>query len=131
MNKKHIFILMGVLGCLLLTIVFSACRVVDASTIPPAKEVKMGGADFITKEITINKGESADLVATTSANHVISNGSWADGKQDPKVDPNAPVVSSAPVAGGASLVIGPFAVAGDYHYYCTIHPGMNLTIHVK
>lgn len=131
MNKKHIFILLGVLGCLLLTIIFSACRVVDASTIPPAKEVKMGAASFIDSEVTINKGDSVDLVATTSSNHIISNGSWANGSQAPKVDANAPVVSSQNVAGGGTLNIGPFTVAGDYHYYCTIHPNMNLVIHVK
>jgi plastocyanin len=131
MKKSHLFVLMGILGCLLLTVVFSACRVVDASTIPPAKEVRMGTSDFIDKEVTINKGESVNLVATTSSNHVISNGTWENGAQVKKAEANAPVVSSQNVAGGASLTIGPFPVAGDYNYYCTIHPGMKLVVHVK
>lgn len=130
MKKKHIFVLMGVLGCLLLTMVFAACRVVDASTIPPAKLVRMGGADFIDKTVTIKKDESVNLVATTSANHVIANGEWANGGQQKKAEPNAPIVNDAPVAGGGSLVIGPFAVAGEYKYYCTIHPNMNLVVKV-
>ena len=30
-----------------------------------------------------------------------------------------------------SVEVGPFATAGVYHIYCTLHQGMNLTIVVQ
>jgi len=32
---------------------------------------------------------------------------------------------------GNNAQIGPFTTAGTFHIYCSIHPGMNLTITVK
>ncbi len=45
------------------------------------------------------------------------------------------VQSSITISKGQSLtlvndshMIGPFPTAGTYHLYCTVHPGMNLTV---
>ena len=128
MNKKLLF---GLLSFALLSMLLSACKIIDASTLPKATPVQMGSSQFIQQEVTIDKGTSVDLVNTSSSNHVISNGQWANGAQEPKVEPNAPTVSGVNVAASASLQVGPFVAAGDYHLFCTIHPNMNLLVHVK
>jgi plastocyanin len=93
----------------------------------------MGSSQFIQQEVTIHKGESVNLVNQPGSNHVIANGQWANGAQDQTPEPNAPSLpqKGVNVAASASLPVGPFNVAGDYHLYCNIHPGMNLTVHVK
>src|SRR5215469_3315031 len=129
MNKKFLF---GLLSFALLTMLLGACKIIDASTLPKATEVQMGSSQFIQQEVTIKKGESVNLVNQPSSNHVIANGQWANGAQEQKVEANSPTLPSSGVnvAASASLPLGPFPVAGDYHFYCNIHPGMNLTIHV-
>ncbi len=32
---------------------------------------------------------------------------------------------------GDALAFGPFNVVGTFHIYCTVHPGMNLTVIVQ
>src|SRR2546426_1004189 len=61
MNKKFLF---GLFGCMLLTILFSACRIVDASTLPKNQKALMGASLFVTTDVTVKKGESLDLVDT-------------------------------------------------------------------
>jgi plastocyanin len=127
MNKKLLF---GLLSFALLTVLLGACKIIDASTLPKATAVQMGSSNFIQQDVTIKKGESINLVNGPSSNHVISNGQWVNGAADTKKEADAPAVSSVNVAASASLPVGPFVAAGDYHLYCTIHPGMNLTVHV-
>ena len=44
----------------------------------------------------------------------------------------APVMNNVQISGnGSSQVIGPFNTPGTYHFYCTVHPGMNLTVIVQ
>ena len=128
MNKKLLF---SLLIFALLSVVLGACKIIDASTLPKAVPVQMGSSNFIQQQVTITKGESVNLVNNSASNHVISNGQWVNGAQQPKVEANAPTESGANVAAGSSLPVGPFAVAGTYHLYCTIHPGMNLVVQVK
>ena len=129
MNKKFLF---GLLSLALLTMLLGACKIIDASTLPKATEVQMGSSQFLLQQVTIPKGQSIDLVNQPLSNHVIANGQWLNGVQQQKAEANAPVLptSGQNVPSGASLQIGPFNVAGDYHFYCNIHPGMNLTVHV-
>jgi len=51
-------------------------------------------------------------------------------EMDKQPAPGAPVIRDVTVTGG-SIEIGPFATAGLYHLYCTIHSGMNLAIVVQ
>ena len=44
----------------------------------------------------------------------------------------APGMNNVQISGnGSSQVIGPFNTPGTYHFYCTVHPGMNLTVIVQ
>ena len=128
MNKKFLF---SLISFALLTVLLGACKIIDASTLPKATPVAMGSSNFIQQEVTISKGQSVSLNNSSSTNHVISNGQWANGAPEKKAEANAPVENDVNVQSGSALVIGPFTVAGDYHIFCTIHPGMNLTVHVK
>ncbi len=128
MNKKLLF---GLLSFALLSMLLGACKIIDASTLPKATQVQMGSSQFIQQEVTIDKGTSVNLVSASASNHVIANGQWANGAQEKKAEPNAPTIGDVNVAASASLQVGPFVAAGDYHIYCTIHPGMNLIVHVK
>jgi plastocyanin len=130
MNKKRIFILTGILSCLLLTMILSACRVVDANTLPKAFEVKMGTSSFLVSEVKIKKGETLNLVAVNTE-HDITNGFWKGNTPDSTVESGAPSIGLVKVASGGSGIVGPFNSAGDFHIYCTIHPGMNLVVHVS
>jgi len=128
MNKKFLF---GLLGCMLLTILFSACRIVDASTLPKNPKALMGASQFLTTDITVKKGQSLDLVDTVSNPHVIANGFYdASGKVTKPPESDAPQIGTISFNGSDAQTIGPFNAAGDFHYYCTIHPNMNLLVHV-
>ena|SRR5690348_9981247 len=128
MYKKIIVVLV----CFaLLTVVVSACRVIDASTIPKNPVVQMGQANFLQSTVTIKKGQPLDLVDSVSSTHVIKNGSWNGTQQQPSKEPNAPTVNFTVNSAGQRQTIGPFAVAGTFHIYCTVHQGMNLAITVQ
>jgi plastocyanin len=127
MNK----LLFGLFGCMLLTILFSACSIVDASTLPKNPKALMGASLFITTDITVKKGQSLDLVDTVSNPHVIANGFYdASGKVEKPSESGAPQIGTINFSGNDTQTIGPFNTAGDFHYYCTIHPNMNLLVHV-
>ena len=93
--------------------------------------VHMGTTNFLVSSTTIPKGSKLTLVNDAQVAHIIQNGSWdASGTAKPAKEPGAPTVSQN-FTGGDTHDIGPFATAGTYHIYCTIHTGMNLTITVK
>jgi plastocyanin len=92
--------------------------------------VHMGDANFLQDSVTISKGGSVTLVDDSSVIHIIQNGSWVNGVAKPAKEPGAPTVQVS-FQGKDSHDIGPFNTAGTFHVYCTIHPGMNLTIIVQ
>jgi plastocyanin len=93
--------------------------------------VHMCGNNFAQSSITISKGQSLKLVDDASAGHIIANGSWVNGSAEPKQESGAPVVNNLQFNGNDSHTIGPFNTSGTYHLYCTVHPGMNLTVIVQ
>jgi len=93
--------------------------------------VHMNGNNFAQSSITISKGQSLMLVDDASAVHIIANGSWSNGSAQPKQESGAPVVNNLQFNGNDSHTIGPFNTAGTYHLYCSVHPGMNLTVIVQ
>lgn len=123
-------LLIGLVGFALVTILFTACTIRDASTIQAGPQVKMGASNFITETITIKKGQSLTLVDTATSPHVITNGSWVGTAAKPSAESGAPHVQMS-FSGGDSQKTAPFTTAGTYHYYCTIHQGMNLTVTVQ
>jgi plastocyanin len=94
--------------------------------------VHLGEMNFIQSSITIPRGSSITLVEDSATPHIISNGSWMDGNSQPMQESGAPVVNNMQISGsGSTAVIGPFNTPGTYHFYCTVHPGMNLTVIVQ
>jgi plastocyanin len=92
--------------------------------------VHVGAGNFLQSSVTISKGSKLLLVDDTSSTHDLFNGQWQNSVPVVAQEPGAPVVSNVQLK-GSSIAIGPFATAGTYHIFCTIHRGMNLTIIVQ
>jgi plastocyanin len=97
----------------------------------PANQVQMNDTQFVQSSITIHKGESITLVATTFTPHIIANGTWDNGQAKAAKESGAPEVKNVQINGNSSGSIGPFTTAGTFKLYCTIHSGMNLTVIVQ
>jgi plastocyanin len=97
----------------------------------PGNEVHMNDTKFVQDSITIRKGERITLIADTFMPHIISNGTWQNGAPKPAREPGAPAVDQVKIDGNDAGTIGPFDTAGTFQLYCTIHPGMNLTVVVE
>jgi plastocyanin len=96
-----------------------------------ANTVHMNDTVFLPTQITIQAGESLTLVADTFMPHIISNGTWQNGAPKPAREDGAPEINNVKIDGNSSGQIGPFEQAGTFQLYCTIHPGMNLTVVVE
>jgi plastocyanin len=70
------------------------------------------------------------LSQISSVPHILANGSWQGNTPKPQHQPGAPAINNVQVNGG-TIEIGPFNTAGTYTIYCTIHPGMTLTVVVQ
>ena len=123
-------LLVGLLLCILLSTLFAACAIRDVSFIPTGPTVHMGATDFLQPSITIHQGDSLTLVDDAASTHIIKNGTWVNGVAKPGKEPGAPTVNQT-FNGNDSASIGPFNEPGTYQLYCTIHPGMKLTVIVK
>src|SRR5579885_2889651 len=94
--------------------------------------VHMGQTNFDQSSVTISKGGTVTLVSDTSSVHIISNGQWVNGLARQGKESGAPTVNNVQfTSSGESKVIGPFNTAGTFHLYCSVHPGMQLTIIVQ
>ena len=117
--------------CTLLTLLCGACSGPDGNSSSEPNTVHMSDSDFVQHSITIKKGEDVTLVNDAAVIHIIENGSWdSNGTAEPSVEPGAPKVE-VQVSGTMSQTVGPFNTVGTYHLYCSVHPGMNLTIIVQ
>jgi len=113
----------------LVTVLAAACGGSGGSG---STDVHLGNNNFIQSSVTISKGSSINLVDDVAVTHVISNGSWVNGVAKPATESGAPTVSNLQFSSaGQSQTIGPFNTAGTYHFYCSIHSGMNLTVTVQ
>jgi plastocyanin len=90
----------------------------------------MGDTNFLQSSVTISKGGKVTLIDDASVVHIIQNGSWDNGAAKPAKEAGAPTVQ-VNFQGNDTHDIGPFNTAGTFHVYCTVHPGMNLTITVQ
>src|SRR5438128_477001 len=94
--------------------------------------VHLTSNNFAQPGITISKGSSFMLVDDVSVTHIISNGSWQNNTPHPAQEPGAPIVSNLTISiAGQPTTIGPFNTAGTFHYYCSVHVGMNLAVVVQ
>ncbi len=93
--------------------------------------VHMTDMNFAQSSITIPKGSTITLANDSGAPHIIANGSWVNESPQPMQESGAPAVNNVQVTGNGSQTIGPFNTPGTYHFYCTVHPAMNLTVVVQ
>jgi plastocyanin len=93
----------------------------------PAGTAHLTATAFTPTSVTVTKGSSLHLIADTGVTHILQNGSWNGQKAESAAEPGAPAVNHVIISGG-SLDIGPFTTSGTYHIYCTVHPGMTLTV---
>ncbi len=126
MYKK---VIVGMIAFALMTVLFAACTIVDASTLNTGPQAHMGSAAFKTDSVPIKKGQKLTLVDDVAVQHIIVNGSWQGSAPVPKLEAGAPKVN-VNIAGGASAV-GPFTQAGTFNLYCTIHGGMQIKVIVS
>ena len=132
--KKIVIILL----CSAATVLFIACggtgtpdgTTGNTGTSGSSTEVHMSYQTFAQSSVTISKGSSITLIDDVAVPHHLANGTWDNNTVQPLKEPNAPTVN-VQFNGNDQQVIGPFATAGTYHLYCTIHPGMNLTVIVQ
>ena len=92
--------------------------------------VHMNDSNFVQPSVTISKGSSLTLVDDSAVVHIVTNGTWDNGMQNPKKEAGAPTVNEY-FQGNDTKTVGPFNTAGTFQLYCTVHPGMNLTVIVK
>ncbi len=86
---------------------------------------------FAPNIIALHKGDTLTIVDDAPVPHSITNGTWSgDNKPVPGVEPGAPIIKNVNLNNNTATV-GPFTTAGTYHIFCTIHPGMSLTIIVQ
>jgi plastocyanin len=91
--------------------------------------VHMNAENFTQPIVTISTGSRLLLVDDVPVEHILANGSWENGKVAPAHEPGAPAINVQ--VNDSSATIGPFTTAGTYHIYCTVHPGMELTVIVQ
>ncbi len=125
---KRLFLGLAVLG--LLSVLLAACAIVDTSTASSGPTVHMGGAQFLQTSINIHKGDTLNLVDDVGSPHIVVNGSWVGSTPKNASESGAPT-ANLHFNGNDSGSIGPFSTAGTFHYYCTIHQGMNLAVTVQ
>lgn len=92
--------------------------------------VHMGPTTFVQSSVDVPKGSKLMLIDDGAYVHLLWNGSWVNGTAKTAKEPGAPTVNNLQINGN-NVEIGPFATAGTFHIYCSIHPGMNLMVIVK
>jgi plastocyanin len=102
----------------------------NSNTSQSSTTVHMSYQTFVQTSVTIHKGSRITLVDDVAVPHAIANGIWDNNTARPLKETNAPLVN-VQLKGNDQEVIGPFSAAGTYHLFCTIHPGMNLTVIVQ
>ncbi len=126
-KKSSIILILFGIASLLLT----ACSF-NGSGSNSGNQVHMNDTSFTQSSITIKKGQSITLVADTAIAHVIANGTWKNNTTAiAEKEVNAPTVQDRGIGAFGSETIGPFPETGTFKLYCTVHPGMNLTVIVQ
>ncbi|GCF10676.1 cupredoxin domain-containing protein [Dictyobacter arantiisoli] len=115
----------------LLALLISACAVGSNQATGP-NPVHMDDSSFKLLSIDIKKGDKITLINDNAPVHIIANGTWGDNNTPkPGSETGAPKINNLQVDGFGSGSIGPFNTAGTFQIYCTVHPGMKLTVNVK
>jgi plastocyanin len=128
--SKKLFAIVGVCS-VVMTLILVGCSENVAVTSSAPNQVHMNVTNFVQSSITIKKGESITLIDDAQDSHIIANGKWENGTAKPQNEPGAPQVANLQISGSGQGTIGPFTTAGTFHFYCSIHPGMSLTVVVQ
>ena len=95
-----------------------------------ARDVHLGPNTFTPAVVDVPAGGSIFLIEDAPIPHFVRNGQWAAARAAQAArEPGAPAVNVV-ITNGA-VQVGPFSRAGVYHLYCTVHPGMNLTLRIR
>lgn len=97
---------------------------------PKNENVTVQGAGFVPDIVALHTGDTLTITDVDHIHHIFTNGTWSSGKPVPGVEPGAVMLSNLNID-SAPVKVGPFTSPGTYHIYCTIHPGMSLTIIVQ
>ena len=120
-----------VLGALLVSLLLQATPAASSTTsVNGVPAVHMSVSTFVQSSVTVPKGSKLILIDDGSFPHILHNGMWENNTPHPATEAGGPSVQNVQVNGN-SVAIGPFNTAGTFHIYCTIHPGMNLTVIVQ
>jgi plastocyanin len=92
--------------------------------------VKTSTNNFEQSCISLKKGETLTVAQDQASYHVLDFGQWNGSTAQPATPGGAPALKDLKLS-GSSVQIGPFTTAGTFNIYCTVHPGMNLTVIVK
>ena len=121
-------LIVGLIVLSLVTVLVVACGGSGGGS----TDVHMGNTTFVQSSVTISKGSSLNLIDDVAVTHIIGNGSWVNGAPVPASEPGAPTVSNLQFnSAGQTQMIGPFNTAGTYHFFCSVHQNMNLTVIVQ
>ena len=115
----------------LVALLVAACGGSPGSGGSGGNDVHMNETNFVQSTITISKGSSINLIDDVAVVHIIEKGIWVNDTPRPETEKGAPTVNDLQFNGNDSHTVGPFNTAGIFHLYCTVHPGMNLTVKVK
>lgn len=103
----------------------------SSSSCPTGDTVKTGTNSFEQSCITLTKGGTLKIVQDQTSYHILDYGQWNGSTAQAQDAPaGAPAMKNLTLS-GPSVSVGPFTTAGTYHIYCTVHPGMDLTVEVK
>ena len=101
-----------------------------AATSTGTQTVHLTASTFAPNIVALHKGDTLTLVGDSPTPHILANGAWSeDDHPAPGTETGAPTVDNVQI-NNDTKTIGPFTTPGTYHIYCTIHPGMTLTISV-
>lgn len=92
--------------------------------------VHLTGATFSPNIVALHTGDKLIMIGDAPVPHLIANGTWSGTKPMPGSESGAPTISNVSV-NGTTVTVGPFTTPGTYHLYCTVHPGMVLTVIVQ
>ncbi len=98
----------------------------------------VGGATTTTLAPTVFEPTVVQITAGSSVTmrdqadgvpHVLAYGSWDEGGSVPSTT-GAPPLEDVEVEDGQTLTVGPYDQPGTYPLFCSIHPGMEMTVEV-
>jgi len=102
-----------------------------ASTTAGTETVHLTASAFAPNIIALHKDDTLTVVGDSPTPHILANGTWSASNQpQPGAETGAPTINNVQINDN-TVVLGPFNTPGTYHIYCTVHPGMNLTVIVQ